>query len=146
MDCRRTAYLSLVHPTVEYGATVWDPYLKKDINRLERVQNLAARFITKDYRSREEGCVTNMLRSHEIPSLESRRKEARLGTMYKVIHAQLPALPPTRFLTPAKARRQIKKPKHLNDYIADLSSLDTLFYNHTMCFSVPSSKTEQYKH
>jgi hypothetical protein len=86
-----------------------------------------------------------MLKSHDIRSLESRWKEARLGTMFKVIHTQLIALPPARFLAPAKARRQLKKPKHLNDYVADVLSIDKLLYNHTNCFAVPSSKTDQYK-
>ena len=76
IDCRQTAYISLVRPIMEYGATVWNPYLKKDINRLERVQHQAARFITKDYKSREKGCVTKMLNDLDIPSLETRHKEA----------------------------------------------------------------------
>ena len=29
---------------MEYAGTVWDPYFKKDINRLEHVQHQAARF------------------------------------------------------------------------------------------------------
>ena len=59
IDCRQTAYISLVRPIMEYGTTVWNPYLKKDINYLECVQHHAARFITKDYKSREKGCGTH---------------------------------------------------------------------------------------
>ena len=55
IDCRQTAYVSLVRPIIEYGATVWNPYLKKDINRLKRVQHQAARFITKD-KDAEQRC------------------------------------------------------------------------------------------
>ena len=33
------AYTSLVRPDLEYAATVWDPYAKKDKDKLERVQN-----------------------------------------------------------------------------------------------------------
>ena len=40
---------------------VWDPYTNQDIIRLERIQRQAARFITRDYRSRDAGCVTEML-------------------------------------------------------------------------------------
>ena len=46
---------------MEYGAIVWDPYTTSDINKLERIQRRAARFITGDYKSREEGSVTKML-------------------------------------------------------------------------------------
>ena len=35
-DCKRTAYIALVRSILEYGACVWDPYLKKDIDCLEK--------------------------------------------------------------------------------------------------------------
>ncbi len=145
-DCRRTAYIALVRPIMEYGASVWDPYQKQDINRLERVQHQAARFITSDYRSREEGCVTKMLTTHEIPSLKTRRKEIRLGIMHKVVNDLLPALPPSNFLNPAKPRRQVRTPKYLRDYVADTTAIDRLVYNHPNCYVVPTSKSEQYRH
>ena len=146
IDCRQTAYISLVRPIMEYGATVWNPYLKKDINRLERVQHQAARFITKDYKSREKGCVTKMLNDLDIPSLETRRKEARLTMMYNVVNELLPALPPSNFLQPVEQRRKVKIPTHLKDYIADTTATDRLVYNHPRCYVVPHSKTDQYKH
>jgi hypothetical protein len=37
--CRKTAYISLVRSTMEYGATIWNPYLKGHIDKLERIQN-----------------------------------------------------------------------------------------------------------
>ena len=46
---------------MEYGGIVWDPYTETNINKLEGIQLQAARFITGDYRSREEGGVSNML-------------------------------------------------------------------------------------
>ena len=146
IDCRQTAYISLVRPIMEYGATVRNPYLKKDINRLERVQHQAARFITKDYKSREKGCVTKMLNDLDIPSLETRRKEARLTMMYNVVNELLPALPPSNFLQPVEQRRKVKIPTHLKDYIADTTATDRLVYNHPRCYVVPHSKTDQYKH
>ena len=71
-ECRKTVYVSLVRsildygqivwdPFLDYGQIVWDPYLKQDVERLERVQRQAARFITRGYRTCEEGCVTRML-------------------------------------------------------------------------------------
>ena len=48
-EVKRTAYISLVRSTLEYGATVWDPHLEKDIYKLERIQRKAVRFITSDY-------------------------------------------------------------------------------------------------
>ena len=122
----------------------WDPYFKKDIKRLERVQHQAACFIAKDY-SRETGCVTKMLGTHEIPSLLNRRKEALLALMYKVVHDLIPALHQLDFLEPAKQRRKIKTPSHLKDYVADTTVTDKT-HNHSKCYVVLSSKTDQYKH
>ena len=86
---RRTAYIALVRPMLEYGATVWNPYLKnsKDINRLECVQHQASRFITKNYQSREKGCLTKMLNDLEIWSLQIRWEDlakARIRLLYNV--------------------------------------------------------------
>ncbi len=53
--CRKTAYISLVRSTMEYGATIWNPYMKGDIDKLERIQNRGIRFIKRDYKSREPG-------------------------------------------------------------------------------------------
>ena len=39
--CKKTAYISLVRSTLEYGATVWDPHLEKDVHKLEKIQRKA---------------------------------------------------------------------------------------------------------
>ena len=66
--------------------------------KLERVQRKAARFITGDYRTREEGCITCVLQSVELSSLENRRSSNRLIFMYKVVEGLVPAIPPNKFL------------------------------------------------
>jgi hypothetical protein len=40
---------------MEYAATIWNPYLKGDIDKLEKIQNRVICFIKRDYRSRERG-------------------------------------------------------------------------------------------
>jgi hypothetical protein len=54
---------------MEHGGIIWDPYMETNINRLERMQRQAARFITGDYRSREEGSVSNMLVKLDLQEL-----------------------------------------------------------------------------
>merc|ERR1712102_137795 len=77
-SCRKTAYIALIRSTLEYGSTIWDPYLQKDINKIEKIQKRAARFIKQDYRSREAGSMTAMLEELGLPSLEAHRRENRL--------------------------------------------------------------------
>ena len=110
------------------------------------MQHQVARIITKDYKSREKGCVTKMLNDLNIPSLEIRCKEARLNMIYNVVNELLPAIPPSFFLQPAKQRRKVKIPTHLKDYIADTTATDRLVYNHHRCYVVPHSKIDQHKH
>ena len=108
------------------GSNSWDPYLKYDINKIERMQRKVARFITGDHKMREEGfgfgfksgiclliapvpvhCfsiafVTRMLETLELSSLEQRRSINRLVFMYKVVEGLVPAIPADDFLKPQK--------------------------------------------
>ena len=52
--CKRNAHLALVRPLLEYQ--------KQEIDKLERIQRVAVRFIARDYRSRTPGLVTGLLR------------------------------------------------------------------------------------
>ena len=100
--CKKTAYLSLVRSTLEYGSIIWDPYLKKDIDALERIQKSATRFITGDYRSRSPGSVQNMMQKLDLIPLLERRKHLRLIFFYKLFGGLVPALPNQNFLTHSK--------------------------------------------
>ena len=54
------------HPGMSVGSIMGNPYNQADIDRLERIQRRAARFIGGDYRSaREPGCVNNTM-LHEL--------------------------------------------------------------------------------
>ena len=105
--CRRTAYIPLVRSVLEYGSIVWDPYYVKDINRIEKIQRQAVRFISGDYTTREPGCIFKMLKDQDLPSLQDRRMAARLTFFYKVVEGLVPAISPDAFLKPQRPKRQI---------------------------------------
>ena len=48
-DVKEAAYKGLVRPVLEYGSSVWDPHTKCLQEELEKVQNRAARFVTRNY-------------------------------------------------------------------------------------------------
>lgn len=58
---------------MEYAATVWNPYSIIDANKQERIQRQAARVITGYYKTKEDGCVTDMLAKLELEELKARR-------------------------------------------------------------------------
>ena len=103
-----TAYISLVRSTLEYSSVILDPYLQKDIDKLEKVQRQAARFNSGDYTSRDHECVTQMLADLHLPPLQDRRKANRLVFFFKVVEGLVPALQTHDYLTPVHGKRQIK--------------------------------------
>ena len=80
------------------------------------IQRRAARLITGDYKSREEGSVAKILAELELESLQSRRTSQRLILLYKVVEGLVPAIKPEDYLTKSRQRRTIK-PKRFDDYV-----------------------------
>ena len=76
---KETAYFALVRSVLDYACPIWDPFLRKDVDILEKVQRKAAPFVCGDYRTTSS--VTAMLstlgwnsggRMYDCPSLQSR--------------------------------------------------------------------------
>ena len=59
---RKAAYKGLVRPILEYGSSVWDPHNEGLIDDFEKVQKLAARFVTRNY-TFDKGSMTDILKN-----------------------------------------------------------------------------------
>ena len=122
-DCKRLAYISLVRSTLEYGAVVWDPYQSRDIIAVEKVQKQALK----------------------LPTLQQRRLESRLVMLYKVVRGMVPAINAdnVKFLIPLRNKRNIK-PRLCYDF-QTTNFVQRYSVNHTECFKIPESKSDQFK-
>ena len=49
MDVKSKAFTTLVRPQLEYACSEGNPYTKRNIHQIERVQLRAARFVFRDY-------------------------------------------------------------------------------------------------
>ena len=142
-DCRKNSYISLVRSKLDYGSTIYDPYLQQDINKLEKVQRKGARFITQDYNTKEKGCMTKMLKELEFPTLEERRTHQRLALFYKISEGKIPAMPSEDFIQKQPSKRLIKPRKFENHVHSNIIQNQGRMNN--KCVMVPRAATEQYK-
>ena len=143
LECKKTAYIALVRSTLEYGSSVWDPYLEKDIYQLEKIQRKAVRFIKNDYKSNTPGSVTNMLVELDLPTLKVRRKNKRLCFLYNISKGKVPAIPANDFLIPIKNKRKIKAKTF--DSCVTHNIIKRHQNLHSNCFQLPETKSVHYK-
>ena len=100
-EVKTAAYRSIVHPMLEYCSTIWNPYQKDQIYKLEMVQRRAARYTTNRYHNTSS---VSALSDHlQWESLESRQTNAQLTMMYKIV-SDLVDVPAEQYLTPASSR------------------------------------------
>ena len=84
---KERTYKALVRPKVEYCASVWDPPTKNLRDKVETVQRKAARFVSnKPVYKDPKASVTKMIHDLQWESLDTRRKQAGLTMMYKIIN------------------------------------------------------------
>ena len=81
---RKQLIKGMVRPILEYRSSIWDPHTDKLQEELEKVQNRAARFVTKNY-VYETGSMTGILGQLKWGSLKKRRKDNRLIYCYTTV-------------------------------------------------------------
>ena len=76
-------YIALVRPHLEYGAQVWNPFLQKDIQHLEKVQKFALRICAKDFHASYEYLYTWLI----FPTA-TREQKVLFMPMYILLYCQ----------------------------------------------------------
>ena len=147
---KETAYISLVRSVLEYSAAIWDPYLGKDIDALERIQRRAARLVKSDYKTTSS--VTAMLSELGWKDLASRRRDLRLALMYKVVHDHI-AVPVDQLnLTKQDSRTRAShgytfrtQRANTNEYLNSFVPRTIKDWNRLPAAAVESGTTESFK-
>ena len=78
----RVLFTSLVRPHLEYGNVIWHPYLRKNIEMIERVQHRATRMVPGLSKLSYE----DRLRKMDLPTLDYRRSRGDAIEVYKYMH------------------------------------------------------------
>ena len=81
----RLLYQSLIRPHLEYACSIWDPHLKKDIEKLECVQKFGLKVCLKQWHSTYEDLTVRA----GIPSLAVRRKLLKLCQLYSILNGHV---------------------------------------------------------
>ena len=81
-------YMSYLLPVVEYASVVWDGCSEQDSQMLQKIQNEAARIITRLTRS---ALLENLYKECGLATLTQRRKQHKISFMYNVNSGKVPS-------------------------------------------------------
>ena len=79
-----TAYNMLVRPKLDDASPIWNPHTSSQINRLQRIQHYAARFVANDHRRTTS--PTTLVLTLNWQTLERRRTIKQAMTFYNILN------------------------------------------------------------
>ncbi len=72
---------SFIRPTLEYAAVVWNPHMKKHVEKLEKVQRAATRWVP----SLRDLSYEERLKKLQLPTLREKRERGDTIMLYKCV-------------------------------------------------------------
>ena len=115
---------------LDYACPIWDLFLRKNEDILEKVQRKAARFVCGDYRTTSS--VTTMLSTLGWNQLEKRRRDVRLALLFKVVHGHVEVTTDDLYLTKADSQTRANHPYKYRVKGANTKELQNFFTYRTI--------------
>jgi len=115
------AFKQCIRPQLEYASEIWNPYLKKHINQIEKVQKYFTRYLL-NLKGIKQMPYKDRLRNFKLPELSHRRTIADLVMTQKIITRQTNLDPLKYYSFAVRAKRKVyclrsrKCKKTLNNY------------------------------
>ena len=123
---RQQAYISQVHPHLEYCCTIWNPYTRKEVTRIKNIQHHAARFVSNNYGQQES--VSAVINNLHWDTLEKRRQTSCLLLIYR-IHTQQTAINCNRYLAPVLPNStRLLPPKQISNHPSSHPGVQQLLF------------------
>ena len=84
-EAKNSAYIMIVRPHLQYASTCWNPYTKRNIDKLVAVQRRAARFVLSFYDYHQAADLSgNIQKTLQWDSLQHHRAVADLCMFYEL--------------------------------------------------------------
>lgn len=123
-------YHSYVRPKLEYAAVVWDPYTKNNIDKLEKIQRKAVRFIFSKFRRTDS--PSELMIANNIPKLQLRRQKFRLDFLCSLTKHEL-AIDPSLYISALTTKHtRHHNPRSLTPYQAHTDTYKFSFFPRTV--------------
>lgn len=123
IECIKMLYFAYIRSVLEYASSIWSPYYKSDIQRIEKIQNVFVKYLQfKNYKVFDTD--RDAYEYYHIETLESRRAQSDM----KLLHAIL--------------NNKIDCPELLSNISLQVPKQRT---RHTPLLYVPSTKTQYAK-
>ena len=97
----------------------------------------------KDYHSRQEGSVSEILISLRLPTLQDSRRRQRLSLMYKMVEGHVLAINKDDYIQPQRQRQAIRATR-FKDY-EHKNIVENYSTNNSKCNKPIPAKTENFK-
>ena len=134
--------MTCVRPVLEYASTCWSPISQTQKDKIEKIQNRAAKFVCNIYPKNDnydDFSVSQLINDLGWDSLETRRNNAKLSMVYKILNNHVILASST---LPRAAH--YRKPRYCNE--PKVGSINQLFEPHsrllttgkTFFYSAPS--------